>query len=213
MSDMIIVGEDAVTTAIIKRLLKDFVPGVRVIREEPIRGGEIKQKILKYNRLAQPDQPVCVLTDLDTYDCPPALIQDWFGKEVINPNLIFRIACDEAETWLMADKQGFSRFFGIQEALLPGTKSLDFRNAENIELRFPYKPSLFLMRELAPQSSHRNLVEQLQPRKSAKKGPEYNTVILPFIDQYWDVKAAMMNSYSLRKSVQRIIEFVQRSPY
>lgn len=206
MIDMIIVGEDAVTRAIIKRLLQDVGPNVRVVREEPIRGGEIKQKILKYNLL---NQPVCVLTDLDTYDCPPALIYGWFGASVINPNLIFRIACDEAETWLMADKQGFSKFLGIHESLLPEIKKLDFRNVENIELHFPYKPSLFLIRELVPASSHKNLVEQLTPRKGAKKGPEYNSAMLPFIEHHWNIDAAMLNSYILRKAVQRINEFVR----
>lgn len=206
MIDMIIVGEDAVTRAIIKRLLKYVGPNVRVVREEPIRGGEIKQKILNYNGLYQ---PVCVLTDLDTYDCPPTLIQDWFGEISINPYLLFRIACDEAETWLMADKQGFSEFLGIQESLLPEIQRLDPMNFENIELRFLYKPSLFLMRELAPRSRHKNLVEQLTPRKGAKKGPEYNTAMLPFIEHHWNIEAAMLNSYSLRKAVQRINEFVR----
>jgi len=206
MIEMIIVGEDAVTRAIIKKLLQYSGQDVQVIREEPIRGGEIKQKILKYNLLGQ---PVCVLTDLDTYDCPPALIQDWFGDSSIKPNLIFRVACDEAETWLMADKKGFSKFLGIQESLLPGLKKLDFKNPANIELHFPYKPSLFLMTELVPKSSHSTLVEQLTPRKGAKKGPEYNTAILPFIQNSWSIEAAMHNSYSLRKAVKRIAEFIQ----
>jgi hypothetical protein len=39
----------------------------------------------------------------------------------------------------------------VQE-LLPGLKHLDFKNSANIELNFPYKPSLFLMLELAPKA-------------------------------------------------------------
>ena len=77
----------------------------------------------------------------------------------INPNLIFRVACDEAESWLMADKTGFSKFLGIKKEILPGLKKPDFRNPDNVELNFPYKPSLYMMRELAVKSSKKIIVQ------------------------------------------------------
>lgn len=204
MIDIIIVGEDAVTREIIKRLLRHTGKEFNVIREEPIRGGEIKKKILGYNRL---ELPVCVLTDLDESDCPPLLIKEWFKEMPINPNLIFSVACDEAEAWLMADKTGFSKFLGIKKEILPGLKKPDFRNPDNVELKFPYKPSLYMMRELAVKSSKKIIVQQLTPRKGAKKGPEYNTALLPFIQRYWNIDEAVKNSYSLGKAVKRITEF------
>lgn len=201
MIDIIIVGEDAVTREIIKRLLRHSRDDFQITREEPIRGGEIKNKILNYNRL---NQPVFVLTDLDEIDCPPSLIKNWFNQTPINPNLIFRVACDEAEAWLMADKIGFSRFLGIKESDLPGLKKLDRRNSENVELQFKYKPSLYLMRELI---NNKLLAEQLKPRLGAKKGPEYNTAIIPFIQKTWNIDSAAKNSYSLRKAIKRVNEF------
>jgi len=204
MIDIIIVGEDAVTREIIKRLLRHTRYDINVIREESIRGGEIKQTILNYTRL---DLPVCVLTDLDDSDCPPSLIRDWFGETPINSNLIFRVACDEAESWLIADKAGFAKFLGIKENLIPGLKKLDFKNPDNVELKFSYKPSLYMMRELVSKSRNKVIVEQLTPRKGAKKGPEYNTALVPFIQKYWDIEAAVKNSYSLGKAVKRISEF------
>ena len=207
MTDIIIVGEDAVTREIIKRLLRHSRKDFMITREEPIRGGEIKNKILKYNLL---NLPVFVLTDLDDSYCPPSLIKEWFGQTAINPNLLFRIACDEAESWLVADKAGFSKYFGIKEDAIPGLKEKDRRNPENVELKFPYKPSLFLMRELAVKSNKKLLAEQLTPRVGAKKGPEYNTAIVPFIKEHWDIEAAVKNSYSLQKAVKRINEFSPR---
>lgn len=63
-------GEDAVTKAIIERLLRFCSPRFQVAKEIPARGSEIKKKISALNTLAQ-TQPVVMLTDLDTTDCAP----------------------------------------------------------------------------------------------------------------------------------------------
>ena len=205
MSEIIVVGEDDVTREIIKRLLQEYRKDLDVIREEPVRGGKIKKDVLKYNRL---NLPVIMLTDLDQYDCPPSLIREWFQGEPKNPKLVFRVACDEAEGWLMSDKNGFAKFMKISKELLPDIKSLDARkNPQNIELAFPCKPSLFMMMKLAQKSADKSLKEKLMPRAGAKKGPQYNSTLLPFVVNYWNIEAAMRNSYSLQKAVARIREF------
>lgn len=204
MTDIIVVGEDPVTREIIKQLLGYSGQIYRVIREEPVRGGEIKNKAVNYNRLGL---PVIILTDLDSYDCPPSLIADWFKGAAFNPRLIFRVACEEAESWLMADKKGFAAFLKISENHIPNIRHVDPRNSENIELSFPYKPSLFLMRELAQKSSDKELKRQMTPKRLAKKGPEYNSALIPFIRQYWNIETAIRNSYSLKKAVDRIKDF------
>jgi hypothetical protein len=204
MIDIIVVGEDAVTREIARRLLHHSTTAYNIIREEPVRGSQLKSLIPKYNSLGL---PVCVLTDLDDSDCPPSLIGEWFKGIPINPNLIFNVACDEAESWLMADKSGFSKFLGIKEESIPGLKKLDARNPVNVELKFSYKPSLYLMRELASKSVKKDILRRLTPRLGAKKGPEYNTVLLPFIRKHWDIDAAIRNSYSLGKAVKRIARF------
>jgi hypothetical protein len=204
MTDIIVVGEDEVTREIVKRLLHDSAHPFRIIREEPIRGGEIEKKAPMYNAL---NLPVIMLTDLDTYDCPPSLISDWFANSPISPRLIFRVAYGEAESWLMADTEGFSGFLSISGGHIPGVRNIDRRNPENIEPNFPYKPSLYLMRELARHSGDNDLKQKLTPRKLAKKGPEYNSALRPFIRNDWNIDAAARNSYSLRKAVKRIDDF------
>lgn len=204
MIDIIIAGEDLVTQEIARRILNYSVARFNITRVEPVRGAEIKNKILNYNRL---NLPVCILTDLDNANCPPSLIQDWFKGQEINPNLIFNIACDEAEAWLMADKRSFSKFLGIKEEDIPGIKKVDRRNPNNIELDFKYKPSLFMMRELLPKSNNKNLADKLRPREGAKKGPEYNSTLIPFIRNEWDISLAKQNSYSLQKALKRIASF------
>jgi len=107
----------------------------------------------------------------------------------------------------MADTQGFSRFLQISEENIPGVRNMDRRNPENVEPIFPYKPSLYLMRELAQHSADHDLKRKLTPRAMAKKGPEYNSALRPFIRHHWNIDAAARNSYSLRKAVRRINDF------
>ncbi|RLC13262.1 MAG: hypothetical protein DRI57_16565 [Deltaproteobacteria bacterium] len=57
----------------------------------------------------------------------------------------------------MADIQGFSRFLQIGGENMPGVRNMDRRNPENVEPIFPYKPSLYLMRELAQHSTDHDL--------------------------------------------------------
>lgn len=146
------------------------------------------------------------LIDLDNDDCPPSLLRRIFSEE-INEQFLLRIAVSEAEAWLMSDRAGFARFLGIPVDEMPSITMMDNRNPANVELLFPCKPSLYMMRELASCSSNHELRIQLQPKIGAKKGPEYNVAIGAFIRNHWNIQGAMQNSYSLRKAVQRIREF------
>lgn len=202
--DIMIVAEDTVSREIAKRLLNHSHKQFNITREEPVRGGEIKQKILNYNKLGL---PVFTLADLDTEDCPITLINDWFGEDAIAPTHLFRVAYFEAEAWLMSDIQGFAKYLEIDRNLIPGVKQMDRQNPDNIELSFKYKPSLFLMHELVKHCKNPTLVEQLSPKKGAKKGPQYNSAMIPFIQDHWNIDVAAQNSFSLKKALQRIHEF------
>ncbi|MBM2816693.1 MAG: hypothetical protein HW421_3455 [Ignavibacteria bacterium] len=203
--DFVVVGEDAVTQEIIKKLISFvFTNELCNCRPEPVRGGQIKSLALKYNKL---NSFIFLLTDLDTYDCPPTLINDWLPNIAISPKMIFRVACPEAEAWLISDRIGFSKYFGLKSELIPIVKNVDKRNPENIELYFPYKPSLFLIRELIGNSSNIKLKQMLQPRDRAKKGSEYNFALLPFIKNKWNIEEARKNSYSLNKAIIRLNDF------
>lgn len=201
--DIDIVGEDAVTQAIIERLLSDYREDINIIRRLPARGSEIKNLAPKYNLL---NSPVFLLTDLDAYHCPPSLIKDWFpGLEITN-DFMFRIAQEEAETWLMADRQGFAQWLNVDINLIPEPQVIDKRIG-SIEIICPLKPSLFMMRNIASASTNQTLKEYLTPIAGAKKGPGYNTAILPFIKNIWNIENAAKNSYSLSKAISRVKTF------
>jgi len=65
------------------------------------------------------------------------------------------------------------------------------------------------MRELIQKSCNADYKRQLTPKERAKKGPEYNNCILPFIQDRWNIEAAMQNSNSLNRMIKRILALVQ----
>lgn len=204
MKGIYIVGEDSVTLAIIERLLSTYAPALKIIQTLPARGSEIKNKIANFNRLSQ-SNPVLLLTDLDTEDCAPALKDKLLKGIEQHPDFIQNIAVDEAEAWLMADRNNFATFLGINIADVPrsilqkqgGRKALS-------EMDIPVKASYYLTHILAPQSSRKEIREQIATTGKCCKGKEYNSALLPFIRKQWDVAAAMTNSDSLKRMVNRI---------
>lgn len=110
--ELYIVGEDEATRSIIYKIIEFCqFDNVTILGELPARGGQIKQQMNNFNKLSFV-YPVVLLTDLDNADCPPSLIQSW-NIENKSSNLIINIAIDEAEAWLMADRENFSKYFQV----------------------------------------------------------------------------------------------------
>lgn len=198
-----IVGEDAVSYAIIERVLLYCSPKIKIISKLPARGGQIKSKIPEFNKLAL-SSPVILLTDLDDGGCAPQLLKRLLPSNK-NDHFIFNIAIDEAEAWLMADREGFSRYFSLDLDDMPiPAETKQGGRIPHIEMDFRYKSSRFLTHELMPKSKNKNIQKQLIPKPGAAKGAEYNTAMLPFIENYWDISRARINTNSLDRMIRRI---------
>lgn len=203
--DVYIVGEDDVTKTIIQKLINYCSEKYNIISSLPARGGRIKSMVGNFNLLSD-QTPVILLTDLDTYDCAPILINTWFRDLTKNPNFLVRVAIDEAEAWLMADREGFSNYFKVPITRIPTSKSLLKRKPVIREMDFPYKSSLYMMREIIPHTSKQDFKISLVAKDGISKGAEYNSSLVPFIDQ-WDIENAIENSYSLERTVNRLRTF------
>lgn len=202
--DVYIVGEDSATQEIIKRVISFCSAEIRIIAELPARGGQIKRDLAKFNELSK-TFPVVLLTDLDAYNCAPEMLQRLMGTILKHSKFALNIAIDEAEAWLMADREGFSRYFHVPVNFIPLARSVRFKN--NIyknEMIFDYKSSLFMMNNIIPNSTKEEIIKQLKPRQGSKKGPEYNSAMEPFIRNHWDIENAMLNSDSLVRMINRI---------
>lgn len=155
--------------------------------------GYIKKNIGGFNEAAK-GCPFFVLTDLDTIDCAPTLIDSWLGKSA-HPNLIFRIAVREVEAWLLADIEGFSKFTGISESNF-------WDNAEEIA-----DPKAELL-QLIKRCRIRKIWEDILPKNEfAVVGPNYNGRLGEFVMKYWNIDRAMKRSDSLKRAVLHLSSF------
>lgn len=197
-------GEDRVTEAVIERVLAFCSPMFSKFKSMPARGGEIKNKISELNNLSA-RKPVILLTDLDASTCAPQLKSDLLKGEVQNEDFIINVAVDEAEAWLMADTEGFSDYFGIPSSDLP-TASLNKMGGSKalMEMSFPCKSSWMFTHKYIKKSNKEELRMQIEVNGTASKGKEYNQAVVPFIKYYWNIEAAMRNSDSLTRMVNRL---------
>lgn len=198
-----IVGEDEATKEIIKRVLTYCSNSFEIILELPARGGQIKQKIWNFNILSE-SYPVILLMDLDDKDCAPIVLQQFFHDTEKNNNFIFSIANDEAEAWLMADRNSFSDYFRVPVDLIPLPQRIRNKKDYFYEMALPYKSSYYMVNQIIPNSRIKEFRDQMIPQNGAKKGKEYNSALTPFIINNWDIDNARINSDSLNRMITRI---------
>ncbi|OPY52801.1 MAG: hypothetical protein A4E49_01754 [Methanosaeta sp. PtaU1.Bin112] len=158
--------------------------------------GYLKRNISGFNK-ASKGMPYLILTDLDDKECAPIMIQEWL-PETKSPNLIFRVAVREVESWLLADGPGFARFLGVS------TKKV---TAKPDDLPDP-KACLI---NLARKSIKRSIREDLVPKQgsTAKQGPAYNECLASFVQESWNPSNARRSSPSLERTI-KAIEVIRR---
>lgn len=203
-------AEDPVTKTIILRVLDYCSSRFKVIKDVPARGGEIKNKIGALNALAT-SKPVILLTDLDATSCAPLLKKELLDGITPSSDFLINIAIDEAEAWLMADRKGFAKYLKIEETAIPNSIMKKMGGMKAVrEMDFQVKSSWQLTHVIASSSKDAELRAQIVAQGKATKGKEYNTAILPFISNDWDIAEAMNNSDSLCRMINRLQALVKR---
>ena len=139
--------------------------------------------------------PFVLLTDLDRWTCPQALIDDWLPVPK-HHNLLFRVAVREVESWLLADSTNPANFLAAPAKLISGdVDGLADPKAELIAL--------------ARRSRRRDIRDRLVPKlgSTAKVGPDYNACLIGFVTSHWRVDAAEDRSPSLARTLNRLRTF------
>ena len=162
------------------------------------RGGHgyIKKNIGGFNNAAKAT-PFLVMTDLDTEDCAPGLIEKWLNKRTLQPNLLFRVAIKEVEAWLLAHRRAFAEFVGVRDGLVP-------RNVEQIA--DPKRKLIDIVRT----SRRKRIREDIVPPQGStrEQGPDYNGRLVRFVDDHWNPRDCANVSRSLEKAIHCIDSFV-----
>jgi hypothetical protein len=188
--------EDDLSESLVRRLLldtgRDYCIGTVFGRGG---FGYLQNRANNWNAAAAAGTPILLLTDLDQHHCPSHLIDSWLDLEP-HPNLMFRVAVREVESWLLADQNGFANFLEIRSVLVPSQPDL---------IPDP-KQSLV---NLARRSRIRTLRESIVPRRgsTALQGPDYNGCLGNFVRNHWDRDAAAARSPSLGRAWGRLMAF------
>lgn len=194
MNYISLVSEDELSENVMTRILKSFPNKYEIANTYLGHGyGYLKSKIRGFNQ-ASVCQPFFMLTDLDLYECPLALIADWidFNK---HKNFIFRVAVREVESWLLADKEGLSRFFSLSVVNFPDSPD-SLSDPKNTLIN------------LARKSRKRHIREDIVPINSnASIGPNYNSCLSDFVFNHWDLQNALVRSKSLCRTWERLGQF------
>ncbi len=187
--------EDALTESLALRIL-GTIPKVYATRTIYNRGGNgyLRRTVNGFNNAAR-GMPFWVGTDLDRYECPSALINDWLTHPK-HHNLLIRVAVHEAEAWVLADREGFANFTGIKTEWVPN----------DVEALANPKEALI---QLVRRSRRKQLRDDICPsaNSTSKIGPNYNARLGGFVFESWDPTVARLNSRSLDRTMNRLVAF------
>lgn len=166
--------------------------GHSVGRIVPARGkSRLDPKIEKYAQ-ASAQTPWIVFRDSDG-ECPVELRERLFPHSAMkSQRFLLRIAHTMTEAWLLADRAGFSDYFGVPKSSLP-TDVESVSHAKNELLR------------LCSRSRSRAIRREVIARDSGA-GPLYVFHLNAFASESWSVADAALNSPSLARSLRRIAE-------
>jgi hypothetical protein len=156
--------------------------------------GYLRRTVRGWNTAAR-GIPFVLLTDLDKIACPPTLIQEWLGVP-LHPNLIFRIAVREVESWLLADIRNLASFLTVRQNVIPtNCDALDDPKAELVKV--------------ASRARSRDIRDRIVPSvgSTAKQGPDYNGCLGVFVRDHWDIGEACAASSSLNRAFQKLRTF------
>jgi hypothetical protein len=142
--------------------------------------------------------PWLIMRDLDNAACAPALLDQIAPTRFQYPSAMLRICVRSVEAWLLADRTGFARYFGVSLSRVPA-------NPDQLA-----NPKTALVNAVT-RSRNRSLREGVTPRAGSGRsvGPEYNAVMLDYVNREWSIDGARANSSSLERAVVRIGAYQQ----
>lgn len=194
-----IAAEDALSEAVLRRLLAQAQSRPKVAASFPVRKGyqteirqngygQIKNVLPAFNAAAK-ITPFVVLMDADDRACPGATIVEWLSNQPRHPCLIIRIAVREVEAWLLADSRGLAEFLSVREDQVPADpESLADPKQTIVDLASGSRSSSIRGEIGAPINS------------VGKTGPYYNQALSTFVRDFWDHKEAAKASPSLARA-------------
>jgi hypothetical protein len=156
--------------------------------------GYIKNRINQFNNPNNP-LPFFILTDLDANTCAPQLISKWL-KGPCRLNLLFRIAVREVGSWLLADTKGISKYLNLDHNYIKKEVNI----ADN--LSHPKEKLIVLVERSKKREIKKDIVRIKENRY--KQGPAYNSRLIEYVEEFWDIEKATCKSDSLNRTIKAL---------
>ncbi len=197
MIPLTLIIEDSLSEVVARKILDETEGNYEVVNAISWDKHEIKTKIRNINKSAR-GHAYFVLTDQDTSDrCPPDAINEL--SEPLHPNLLYRFAVMEVESWIMAHREAISSFLSVPLSGIP-------TNPDNIK-----QPKEHLVNMVKKSISNNTKRAIVPPENSTRKvGPDYNGRLIEFVSKHWNVRIASQSSPSLRRTVERLTNFTNQ---
>ena len=179
--------EGIVDTAVVRRILA--VTGVEIAA---VYGESGKHHLDRYNEAARHGRRWFVLRDLNgDAECAPTLVRRLLPTPA--PDMTFRVAIREIESWLLADTAAFARFFRVSASRIP---------IDPDSVRHPKQRLIGIVRSSTSRAMRAAIVP-LDDRGS-RVGPGYSGRIIEFVQRHWRPSEASRRSGSLRRCLARL---------
>ncbi len=153
--------------------------------------GDLRRQARRYNEAAR-FGPWVLLVDLNhEFRCAPELRRSWIPDPA--PQMCFRVAVHEIESWLLADKENLSRFLNAPKGRIP----IDPESVPDPKQ---------LMVDIANRSRSRRIREDMVPRPGSGRsvGPAYTSRLIEFVMTRWRPAVAELSSAGLLRCRLRL---------
>ena len=190
MPSVSVATEGLIDTVVVRRICEEVGIGILAVYGE--RGKDALDGALGGYNAAARYGLWFVLRDLDAdAECAPSLRRRLI--DVPARGMSFRIAVRAIESWLIADRQSFARYFSIPA----GRITLD---PESLD-----RPKEHLV-NLARRSRSRAIRDDMAPRAGSKArvGPGYAGRVIEFVATAWSPVEASVRCDSLKRCLDRL---------
>lgn len=189
---MLVVGEDALCCVLGERLIAATLPTWRLAGPSIDKKGVTKlvPDLCRYVDQARHVQPVLCIADTDGR-CALELLNSWRPNHAPE-SFVLRLAVVEAESWLLADRQGFAAAFQVPVNKLPHTSD-DIDDPKRLVLSLVARSKKRLFRN-----------EVVSRNGPSKPGTGYNVHLCAFVRTRWSALRARQASRSLDRALNRL---------
>jgi hypothetical protein len=204
MNRILVVGEDHLCCALGERLVAASLPGWKLAGASiNVRGvTKLEPSLPRFLEQAKFVQPVLCIADTDG-QCAVTLrarFLKYAKHHAPHESFLLRLAHSEAESWMLADREGFAKALAVPINKLP------HKPDEEVD---PKR----LVLNLARISKNRLFrTEVISDTDQNRPGSGYNLHLCNFVQTHWDARRGAEYSPSLARALKRVqaLETVMR---